>query len=164
MEQEYYVPECTASYQGNTEQRLSVAEKLYDMITVAPRLGNERIKTVWNLENRISSVMRTLGFIGTTRDQNPTYQADLETLTRCVEALEKKAASDYWKKVYSKENRSLKEADVRNTIASLKSYIGAEALKKGKRYNRTTNKIESRPQARLVPEPKRSMLSKISYI
>jgi len=46
MEQEYYVPECTASYQGNTEQRLSVAEKLYDMIIVAPRLGNERIKTV----------------------------------------------------------------------------------------------------------------------
>ena len=107
--------------------------------------------------------MHSLDFIGTIKDSNPTYQTDLETLTKCVEALEKKAASRHWKKAYLNENRSIKETDVRKTIYSLKSYIGTEALKKGKKYNQTTNKIEDHSDIKIVPEEKRK-LDRTCYI
>ncbi|MFH0752455.1 MAG: hypothetical protein V1914_02545 [archaeon] len=124
-------------------QKKSAADKLYDLITVSPAMGNERIKTFWNLESRVYSIDKFLSLIGTLQDKNPTANTDLETLIKCVEKLEEKSKSPHWQKVYSNENRKLKETYVKNTIRSLKSYIGIEARKNGKNYNRLENKIEN---------------------
>ncbi len=149
-------------------QYLSVAEKLYDVITASPRLGNEKIKKIWNLEKRVYAVTKFLELVGTQKDHNPTYNTDLETLTMCVTELEKKSKTAHWNKVYSNEKRRLQKAHVDNAIENLKSYIGTEARKKDKRYSFNNNTIgwfsdmdlELNPTAYQIPK---SLEQKIIY-
>lgn len=119
----------------------SAADKLYDLITASPEMGSEKLRKFWNLENRMYAVTRFLELIGTIKDTNPTYDTDLETLANCVQKLEEKSKTRHWQKVYCNENRRLKQHHVDETIASLKSYIGSEARKTGKTYNKHTNMI-----------------------
>ncbi len=121
--------------------RKSAAEKLYDLITVSPSIGNEKIRKFWNLENRIYAVNRFLEMIGTMKDTNPTYKTDLETLANCVKKLEEKSKTSHWQKVYCNEDRKLKQHHVEDTLASLKSYIGTESRKSGKSYHKENNRI-----------------------
>lgn len=150
-------------------QQKSAAEKLYDLITVSHDMGDERVAKFWNLENRIYSVNRFLGLIGTMQDINPTHGTDLETLANCVQKLEEKSKTRHWQKVYSNEKRKLKRHHVEDMIETLKSYAGTEALKSGKRYNKYTNKIESPVAESPVIErtealPKKTLFDRVAYI